>query len=76
MVTKWIAISIIVGLAVAMLPVLIVWLWTVAKVFVVALLLFVLIIGLLALVLRAIDIEIENKRLKEELEQKENDTME
>ena len=73
MVTKWIAISIIVGLAVVMLPVLIVWLWTVAKVFVVALLLFVLIIGLLALVLRAIDIEIENKRLKEELEQKEND---
>lgn len=73
MVAKWIAISIIVGLAVAMLPVLIVWLWTVAKIFVVALLLFVLIIGLLALVLRAIDIEIENKRLKEELEQKEND---
>ena len=73
MVTKWIAISIIVGLAVAMLPVLIVWLWTVAKVFVVALLLFVLIIGLLTLVLRAIDIEMENKRLKEELEQKEND---
>ena len=73
MVAKWIAISIIVGLAVAMLPVLIVWLWTVAKVFVVALLLFVLIIGLLALVLRAIDIEIENKRLKEELKQKEND---
>ena len=73
MVAKWIAISIIIGLAVAMLPVLIVWLWTVPKVFVVALLLFVLIIGLLALVLRAIDIEIENKRLKEELEQKEND---
>lgn len=73
MVAKWIAISIIVGLAVAMLPVLIVWLWTVAKVFVSALLLFVLIIGLLALVLRAIDVEIENKRLKEELEQKEND---
>lgn len=73
MVAKWIAISIIVGLAVVMLPVLIVWLWTVAKVFVAALLLFVLIIGLLALVLRAIDIEIENKRLKEELEQKEND---
>ena len=73
MVAKWIAISIIVGLAVAMLPVLIVWLWTVAKVFVVALLLFVLIIGLLALVLRTIDVEIENKRLKEELEQKEND---
>ena len=73
MVAKWIAISILVGLAVVMLPVLIVWLWTVAKVFVAALLLFVLIIGLLALVLRAIDIEIENKRLKEELEQKEND---
>ena len=73
MVAKWIAISIIVGLAVVMLPVLIVWLWAVAKVFVSALLLFVLIIGLLALVLRAIDVEIENKRLKEELEQKEND---
>ena len=73
MVAKWIAISIIVGLAVVMFPVLIVWLWTVAKVFVSALLLFVLIIGLLALVLRAIDVEIENKRLKEELEQKEND---
>lgn len=73
MVAKWIAISIIVGLAVVMLPVLIVWLWTVAEVFVSALLLFVLIIGLLALVLRAIDVEIENKRLKEELEQKEND---
>ena len=73
MVAKWIAISIIIGLAVVMLPVLIVWLWTVAKVFVSALLLFVLIIGLLALVLRAIDVEIENKRLKEELEQKEND---
>lgn len=73
MVAKWIAISIIVGLAVVMLPVLIVWLWTVAKVFVSVLLLFVLIIGLLALVLRAIDVEIENKRLKEELEQKEND---
>ena len=73
MVAKWIAISIIVGLAVVMLPVLIVWLWTVAKVFVSALLLFVLIIGLLVLVLRAIDVEIENKRLKEELEQKEND---
>ena len=73
MVAKWIAISIIVGLAVVMLPVLIIWLWTVAKVFVSALLLFVLIIGLLALVLRAIDVEIENKRLKEELEQKEND---
>ena len=73
MVAKWIAISIIIGLVVVMLPVLIVWLWTVAKVFVSALLLFVLIIGLLALVLRAIDVEIENKRLKEELEQKEND---
>lgn len=73
MVAKWIAISIIVGLAVVMLPVLIIWLWAVAKVFVSALLLFVLIIGLLALVLRAIDVEIENKRLKEELEQKEND---
>lgn len=73
MVAKWIAISIIVGLAVVMIPVIITWLWTVAKVFVSALLLFVLIVGLLALVLRAIDIEIENKRLKEELEQKEND---
>ena len=33
MVTKWIAISIIVGLLVAMTPVFIVWLWTISKVF-------------------------------------------
>ena len=73
MVAKWIAISIIVGLLVAMTPVLIVWLWTVSKVFVSAILLLALIVGILMVVLKAIDVEIENKKLKEQLEQKEND---
>ena len=77
MVTKWIAISIIVGLLVAMTPVFIVWLWTVSKVFVAAVLLFLLIIGFIYLVTRAIENEIKIKRLAKEieeiLEQEEND---
>lgn len=72
MVTKWIAIAILAGLIVTLIPVFIVWLWTVSKVFVSAVLLFALIIGFLALVLRVIDKEIEIKRLKEQLEEKEN----
>ena len=71
MVTKWIAISIIVGLLVTMLPVVIVALWTISKVFVSALLLFVLIVGIVALVALAIDKEIQIKKLQEEV--KEND---
>lgn len=77
MVTKWIAISIIVGLLVAMTPVFIVWLWTISKVFVSAILLITLVVGFIYLVVRAIDREMEIKRLAKELEeileQEEND---
>ena len=77
MVTKWIAISIIVGLLVAMTPVFFVWLWTVSKVFVSAILLIALVVGFIYLVVRAIDREMEIKRLAKEieeiLEQEEND---
>lgn len=77
MVTKWIAISIIVGLLVAMTPVFIVWLWTISKVFVSAILLIALVVGFIYLVVRAIDREMEIKKLAKEieeiLEQEEND---
>ena len=77
MVTKWIAISIIVGLLVAMTPVFIVWLWTISKVFVSAILLIALVVGFIYLVVRAIDREMQIKRLAKEieeiLEQEEND---
>ena len=71
MVAKWIAISIIVGLLAAMLPVAIVALWTINKIFVSAVLLFALIVGIVALVAVAIDKEIQIKKLQEEV--KEND---
>lgn len=77
MVTKWIAISIIVGLLVAMLPVVIVTLWTISKVFVSAVLLLALLIGFITLVTTVIDKNIQIKRLQEALEEtldeKEND---
>ena len=77
MVTKWIAISIIVGLLVAMLPVVIVTLWTISKVFVSTVLLFALLIGFTTLVTMVIDKNTQIKRLQEELEEtldvKEND---
>lgn len=77
MVAKWIAISIIVGLLVAMLPVVIVTLWTISKVFVSAVLLFALLIGFITLVTMVIDKNTQIKRLQEELEEtldeKEND---
>lgn len=77
MVAKWIAISIIAGLAAAMAPVFVVWLWTVSKVFVSAVLLLALVVGFIYLVVRAIDREMEIKRLAKELEeileQEEND---
>ena len=77
MVTKWIAISIIVGLLVAMLPVVIVTLWTISKVFVSTVLLLALLIGFIALVTMVIDKNIQIKRLQEALEEtldeKEND---
>ena len=69
MVAKWIAIAIIVGLIVAMIPVAVVALWTLSKTFVATLLLFVLVIGIVALVARAIDREIEVKRLRQEREE-------
>ncbi len=71
MVTKWIAISIIAGLLAAMLPVAIVALWTINKLFVSAVLLFALIVGIVSLVAVAIDKEIQIKKLQEEV--KEND---
>lgn len=77
MVTKWIAISIIVGLLVTMLPVVIVALWTISKVFVSAVLLLALLIGFITLVTMVIDKNIQIKRLQEALEEtldeKEND---
>ena len=77
MVAKWIAISIIVGLLVAMLPVVIVTLWTISKVFVSAVLLLALLIGFITLVTMVIDKNTQIKRLQEELEEtldeKEND---
>lgn len=69
MVTKWIAISIIVGLLVAMLPVVIVTLWTISKVFVSAVLLLALLIGFITLVTMVIDKNTQIKRLQEELEE-------
>ena len=77
MVTKWIAISIIVGLLVTMLPVVIVTLWTISKVFVSAVLLLALLIGFITLVTMVIEKNIQIKRLQEALEEtldeKEND---
>lgn len=69
MVAKWVAIAIIVGLIVAMIPVAVVALWTLNKTFVATLLLLVLVIGIVALVVRAIDREIEVKRLRQEREE-------
>lgn len=69
MVTKWIAISIIVGLLVTMLPVVIVTLWTISKVFVSAVLLLALLIGFITLVTMVIDKNIQIKRLQEALEE-------
>ncbi len=69
MVTKWIAISIIVGLLVAMLPVVIVTLWTISKVFVSTVLLLALLIGFITLVTMVIDKNIQIKRLQEALEE-------
>ena len=69
MVTKWIAISIIVGLLVTMLPVVIVTLWTISKVFVSAVLLLALLIGFITLVTMVIDKNTQIKRLQEALEE-------
>ena len=77
MVTKWIAISILAGLTITLIPVALVGLWTISKAFVAAVLLFLLIIGFIYLVIRAIENEIKIKKLAKEieeiLEQEEND---
>ena len=73
MVTKWIAISILVGLGVALIPVFLVWLWTLNAVFVGAVTIFLLVTMLAMVVVSAIDHDIEMKRLQENLEQEEND---
>lgn len=69
MVAKWIAIAIIVGLVIILIPVALVGLWTISKAFVAAVLLFLLIIGFIYLVIRAIENEIKIKRLKKEMEE-------
>lgn len=69
MVAKWIAISILAGLVITMIPVALVGLWTISKVFVAAVLLFLLIIGFIYLVIRAIENEIKIKRLSKEIEE-------
>ena len=73
MVTKWIAISILTGLGVALIPVFLVWLWTLNTVFVGAVTIFFLVTMLAMVVVSAIDHDIEMKRLQENLEQEEND---
>ena len=69
MVAKWIAIAIIVGLVITLIPVALVSLWTISKAFVAAVLLFLLIIGFIYLVIRAIENEIKIKRLKKEMKE-------
>ena len=69
MVAKWIAISILVGLVITLIPVALVGLWTISKAFVAAVLLFLLIIGFIYLVIRAIENEIKIKRLKKEMKE-------
>lgn len=73
MVTKWIAISILIGLGVALIPVFLVWLWTLNTVFMGAVTIFFLVTMLAIVVVSAIDHDIEMKRLQENLEQEEND---
>lgn len=73
MVAKWIAISIIIGLGVALIPVFLVWLWTLNAVFVGAVTIFLLVTTLAMIVVSAIDHDIEMKRLQANLEQEEND---
>ena len=73
MVAKWIAISIIIGLGVALIPVFLVWLWTLNAVFVGAVTIFLLVATLAMIVVSAIDHDIEMKRLQANLEQEEND---
>lgn len=65
MVAKWIALSILIGLGVVMIPIVVVILWTISKVMFAALLTFALVIGLIMIVLAAIDHDIQTKRQNE-----------
>lgn len=65
MVAKWIALSILIGLGVVMIPIVVVILWTISKVMFAALLIFALVIGLIMIVLAAIDHDIQIKKQNE-----------
>ena len=65
MVAKWIALSILIGLGVVMIPVIVVILWSISKVMFAALLTFALVIGLIMIVLAAIDHDIQIKKQNE-----------
>lgn len=65
MVAKWVALAILGLLVVAAIPIALTWIWTIGKVFVAAVLLFLMIVGLISLVAIAIDYEIQNKRKQE-----------
>ena len=65
MVAKWIALSILIGLGVVMIPVVVVILWSISKVMFATLLTFTLVIGLIMIVLAAIDHDIQIKKQNE-----------
>ena len=65
MVAKWVALSILIGLGIVMIPVIVVILWSISKVMFAALLTFALVIGLIMIVLAAIDHDIQIKKQNE-----------
>ena len=65
MVAKWVALAILGLLVIAAIPIALTWIWTIGKVFVAAVLLFLMIVGLMALVIKAIDYEIQIKKQNE-----------
>lgn len=65
MVAKWVALAILGLLIVAAIPIALTWLWTIGKVFIAAVLLFLMVVGLISLVLYAIDYEIQIKKQNE-----------
>lgn len=74
MVARWVAIAILVGLAGAMIPVILVWLWSISKILVSTILLMVIIVSFIRLILEVNEKELEIKKLEEQLKrQKEND---
>ena len=65
MVAKLVALAILGLLVIAAIPIALTWIWTIGKVFVAAVLLFLMIAGLIALVIKAIDYEIQIKKQNE-----------